>query len=123
MQKPRLPAITSCTHISKVGRVQILVHDPSADIRQCAPRPLVGLACTRVLEHCRSRGDHEEHPSHDGRQPQPGSYVGRVGLARPVEGLELAARWHWKTAFEARPISSIRSIGGSKQRFVSYGKN
>src|SRR5258707_8445229 len=26
----------------------ILVHDPSANVRQCAPRPLVGFACTRV---------------------------------------------------------------------------
>src|SRR2546429_7632075 len=24
----------------------ILVHGPSANVRQCAPRPLVGLACT-----------------------------------------------------------------------------
>src|SRR6516225_3102700 len=43
----------------------ILVHDPSADIRQCAPRPLVGLAYARVQEHGRSRGGHDEHPSHD----------------------------------------------------------
>src|SRR6266540_6222853 len=42
----------------------ILVHDPSADIRQCAPRPLVGLACTRIKAHSRRHGSCDEDDSH-----------------------------------------------------------
>src|SRR5262245_41377276 len=44
----------------------ILVHDPSADIRQCAPRPLVSLACPRIEGHCSRHGSRDEYDSHLG---------------------------------------------------------
>src|SRR5262252_6316928 len=42
----------------------ILVHGIPADFRQCAPRPLVGLACTRIEGDGRrqsSRGQDDSH--------------------------------------------------------------
>src|SRR5262245_52992395 len=42
----------------------ILVHDPSADICQRAPRPLVGLAGTRIKGHGRRHGSRDEDDSH-----------------------------------------------------------
>src|SRR5262245_19700405 len=44
----------------------ILVHDPSADIRQCAPRPLVSLACPRIEGHGSRHGSRDEYDSHLG---------------------------------------------------------
>src|SRR5216683_813661 len=39
----------------------ILVHGPSGDFRQCAPRHLVGLACTRIEGDGRCNGRRNEH--------------------------------------------------------------
>jgi hypothetical protein len=39
----------------------ILVHGPSGDFRQCAPRPLVGLTCARIEGHGRCNGRRYEH--------------------------------------------------------------
>src|SRR5262249_54299740 len=44
----------------------ILVHGPSADIRQCAPGTLVGLACRRAEGHGRCHGSRDEDDSHGG---------------------------------------------------------
>src|SRR6516225_7332974 len=51
--------------------VAILVHGIPPDLRQCAPRHLVGLACSRVLEYCRCNRRHDKHDFHDalGRNP------------------------------------------------------
>src|SRR5262249_6937175 len=54
----------------------ILVHGPSADLRQCAPRHLVGLACPRIEGHGRRDGSRDEDDSHGGLRgygPRPSS--------------------------------------------------
>jgi hypothetical protein len=44
----------------------ILVHGPSGDFRQCAPRPLVGLACTRIEGDGRCQSSRNQDDSHGG---------------------------------------------------------
>src|SRR5215475_10852495 len=55
MQKPRLPAITSCTHISKVGRVQFSYMAP----------PPISVSAHQGISYAVFCFKNKKHDSHD----------------------------------------------------------
>src|SRR5262249_4857633 len=59
----------------EASHAAILVHDPSADIRQRAPRTLIGLAWTQIKGRGRRHGSQNEHESHSGPPTAPRSLL------------------------------------------------